>query len=223
MCGRYQLDVTNTAYFRERFEIEGKLPMELTSSWNIAPSQKQAVVLSQSPNRVEMMVWGLIPFWEQTDKPKGLVNLRDDTILTKEWARRYITQQRCIVPATGFYEWAKTKEGKVPYNIRLKNQVMFGFAGVYSAWKNPLTDKEIHSYAIITTSSNTIMSNIHNRMPVILEREDEAKWLSHEMVELDLIKKLLKPFPDNEMEAFRVSTRVNSLMNNDKELVQNNQ
>ena len=222
MCGRYQLDLTVKENFRERFDIENDLPEDLKSSWNIAPSQEQPVVVSNSPNRIEIMIWGLIPFWEEKkEKPHGLINVRDDSAINKKWAHKYLQEQRCIVPATGFYEWAKLKEGKQPYNIKLKKQEYFGMAGIYSVTKHPTTGKEIYSYAILTTSPNKVMEKIHNRMPVILRKEDESDWLSHDLYEIEDIAKFLKPYPGEEMEAYPVSTRVNSPSMNDSELPKN--
>lgn len=220
MCGRYQLDLTNKTYFHDRFEIEGDLPSELKSSWNIAPSQEQPVVVSDSPNRIEIMTWGLIPFWEEKkEKPHGLINVRDDTAVNKKWAHKYLQEQRCIVPATGFYEWAKLKEGKKPYNIKLKDQEYFGMAGIYSITKHPVTGKEIYSYAILTTSPNKVMEKIHNRMPVVLKKEDESEWLSHDLYEIESIAKYLKSYPEEEMEAYPVSTKVNIPSINDSLLI----
>lgn len=220
MCGRYQLDIDNRDSFIERFHIEGTIPKKLQSSWNIAPSQEELVILSQSPNHIEMMEWGLIPFWEKSDKPKGLINIRDDSIKNKKWAHKYIQFQRCIIPATGFYEWKKTKEGKVPYCIRLKSKAYFGMAGLYADWTHPKTNENIRAYAIITTSPNDVMKDIHNRMPVILEKSDEDDWLNPDNVEVENMVKYLKPFSHNDLEAFPISTRINSPTFNSPDAVQ---
>src|SRR3990167_2619141 len=148
MCGRYNLDFSDPREFTNRFKIANVLPKDqLKTSYNIAPGQKQPVIISHSPNAVEIRLWGLIPFWEKSDKPKGLINLRDDTLLSKKWAHKYLQFQRCLIPTSGFFEWGYTTEGKVPYHFKVKDQVYFSFAGLYSNWKHPITGKEIKSYA----------------------------------------------------------------------------
>lgn len=220
MCGRYNLDFSDPREFTNRFHISNALPKdELRTSYNIAPGQKQPAVLAQSPNSVKIMLWGLILFWEKSDKPKGLINLRDDTVLTKKWAHKYLQFQRCLVPASGFFEWAKTTEGKMPYHFRVKNSTYFSFAGLYTGWKHPRTGNEINSYAIITTSPNQLMTQVHNRMPVILKKEDEDKWLNPDMVEVEHIKDFLKPYPSERMEKIPVSKRVNNPFNNDADVI----
>src|SRR3989344_9420727 len=98
MCGRYNLDFSDPREFTNRFKISNRLPEnKLKTSYNIAPGQKQPVITAHSPNLLEIMLWGLIPFWEKTEKPTGLINLRDDTILVKKWAYKYLQFQRCLV------------------------------------------------------------------------------------------------------------------------------
>lgn len=219
MCGRYNLDFSDPREFTDRFKISNTLPeVKLKTSYNIAPGQRQPVIITHRPNIIEIMLWGLIPFWEKSDKPKGLINLRDDTILTKKWAHKYIQFQRCLIPASGFFEWSYTPEGKIPYHFKVKNQTYFSFAGLYSDWKHP-TGQEIKTYAIITTSANEMMEKVHSRMPVILKKEDEDPWLNPDMVEIENIKEFLKPFPRQEMEKIAVSKRVNNPFNNDPDVI----
>lgn len=218
MCGRYQLEIKDKNELKTRFAIDGEIP-DIKSNWNIAPSQHMPVVVSHSPNSLEIMQWGLVPFWEEKkEKPHGLINVRDDTITVKPWAKKYLTEQRCLIPASGFYEWKRGQDVKIPYYIHLKNKEMFAFAGLYTEYKNPTTGNSINTYTIITTSPNELMSNIHNRMPVIIPREMESEWLNQDMVEVEHIKDYLKPYPTEEMEAWPISSRVNSPRENDKML-----
>ncbi len=220
MCGRYQLNFDNPEKFKQRFDIEGDFPIsEIQTSYNVAPDQTLPVVVTHSPNSVEMMRWGLIPFWEKSEKPRGLINVRDDTAIEKKWAHKYLETQRCIVPASGFYEWKKTPDGKVPFRIFLKDDDYIAFAGIYSIWTNPKTGKDIKSFAIITTSPNDLMESIHNRMPVILNKTEEEAWLNPDMVEIDEIKKFLKPFNKNLMKAYPISSDVNKPTNNSPEII----
>src|SRR5689334_6616271 len=123
MCGRYSLEFDDD-FFR-RYKTANKIAFQ--SHYNIAPSAILPVIVAHSPNSIELMVWGLIPYWEKSERPKGLINLRDDTILKKPWAKRYIEFQRCLVPSTGFFEWKKTAESKIPYRIFLKKKKYFSF------------------------------------------------------------------------------------------------
>ena len=216
MCGRFSLEYDDNFY--KRYRLANKIPFE--SSYNIAPSAITPVIVAHSPNSIELMVWGLIPFWEEkNDKPHGLINIRDDSILTKRWAHKYIQFQRCLVPSTGFFEWQRTKEGKIPYRFFLKSKKYLSFAGLYSQWKNPKTNEEVKTYAIITTSPNSVMELVHNRMPVILKEENEQDWLNPDNVEIEKLKEFLKPYPSNEMEKYPVSTRVNNPANDDQDIL----
>lgn len=221
MCGRYQLNFDDPDKFKNRFDIGGEFPKsKISSNYNVAPTQIMPVVITRSPNSVVLMRWGLIPFWEKSDNPKGLFNIRDDTAIEKKWAHKYLTMQRCIVPASSFYEWQETPDGKNPYRIFLKNEDYMALAGIYSTWQNPKTGNEISSYAIITTSPNNLMKTIHNRMPVILEKDEEEKWLNPDMVEVEQIKEFLDPLSAKIMEAYPISKKVNSPSNNFKEITE---
>lgn len=216
MCGRYQLDMSNPSIFKKRFKTRDAPDME--SRYNIAPSQMLPVILPD--NVLTSMVWGLIPFWERNNvKPRGLINMRDDTAVRKKWANRYLKLHRCIVPASGFYEWKRNGDRKTPYYIRLKDHDYFGFAGVYSWWEHPMTHKEIDTYAILTTFANSFMERIHARMPVILDEKEEQAWLNPDMTEINEIQQYMRPYPSDQMEAYSISTRVNSPTVDDKTLI----
>ena len=219
MCGRYNLNLSNPEKFKERFEIEGELPLFETRS-NISPGQVLPVVVSHSPNSVELMVWGLVPFWEEKkEKPKALINVRDDTILSKSWAHKYLQFSRCLVPASGFFEWQTQGTAKQPFNFRLKSGEYFGFAGLYSTYTHPTTGDEVKCYTIITTQPNDLLSSVHNRMPVILRREDEAAWLNPDTVEIEELTQYLKPYPADKMEGYMVDKRIGNPANDDPRLL----
>lgn len=220
MCGRYNLDFSDPREFTDRFKITNTLSKnELRTSYNIAPGQKQPVIIAQSPNVLEIMLWGLIPFWEKSDRPKGLINLRDDTLLSKKWAHKYLQFQRCLIPTSGFFEWSYTPESKIPYHFKVKKQKYFSFAGLYTDWRHPTSGQEIKTYAIITTSPNELMEKVHNRMPVILKEKDEDAWLNPDLVEIENIKEFLHPYPAQNMEKIIVSKRVNNPFNNDPDVL----
>lgn len=216
MCGRYNLEFDEEFY--NRYRLLNKLPVK--SNYNVAPSQIMPVVVAHSPNTMEYMIWGLIPFWEEKkEKPFGLINVRDDTIITKPWAHKYLQFQRCLIPSTGFFEWKRGPKEKIPFRFKLKNKKYFSFAGLYSSYKHRQTNEEIKSYSIITTGPNELMAEVHNRMPVILKEEDEQSWLNPDMVEIDEIKKYLNPFAPDEMESYRVSNVVNRPANNTPDIL----
>lgn len=212
MCGRYSLEFDDEFY--TRYRTANKLPSK--PNYNVAPSQINPVITAHSPNQMEFMVWGLIPFWEQkNEKPHGLINVRDDTIIAKPWAHKYVESQRCLVPSTGFFEWKRTTSGKIPYYFHVKDGKYFSFAGIYSVYKSPKNGEEIKTYSIITTSPNSLMEPVHNRMPVILKKDDEQNWINPDLVEIDHLKEFLKPYPANHMEKYPISAYVNSPAHND--------
>lgn len=209
MCGRYGFSVKNAKEVYERFEIDNRLP-ELQSHYNIAPGTMQPTVTHHSPNSLQFMFWGLIPHWTQdTSMSYKTINARAEGIENKPTYKKPFRFQRCLIPATGFYEWTKTKPA-VPYYFQLKDESLFAFAGLYDIWKDPKDGKEIYSYTIITTNPNDVVSPIHHRMPLILKREDEDFWLDPDVIEPERLLPLLKPYPSDEMKVDRVSTSVNN-------------
>ncbi len=123
------------------------------------------------------------------------------------------------MPASAFYEWKQTAHNKIPYAIRLTDTDLFAFAGLYDVWKDA-EGNERKTYTIITTSPNSLVAPIHNRMPVILARKDEDVWLNGELSDPEPLLQLLKPYPADAMEAYAVSTAVNNPKNDDEELLQ---
>jgi len=126
--------------------------------------------------------------------------------------------RRCLVPASGFYEWQRTEQGKQPFCIRLKEDDLFAFAGLYDVWQDA-DGNELYSYTVITTTPNELVAPIHNRMPVILQRDGEDAWLSKETDPAQLLA-LLKAYPADKMEAYPVSRAVNNPANEGAELMQ---
>jgi putative SOS response-associated peptidase YedK len=216
MCGRYSF-VPNQN-FAERFEVENQ-QLDLQTRYNVAPTQVMPVITRNSPNRVEEMRWGLVPFWAK-DASIGnrMINARAETIAEKPAFRRALAARRCLVPASGFYEWQRSPEGKVPHYIFLPDADTFAFAGLYEIWKDD-AGNVLKTYTIITTTPNELMAPIHNRMPVILRREDEALWLDKAAEVPDLLA-LLQPYPAEQMDAYPVSRAVNSPTNDDEALIE---
>lgn len=215
MCGRYTL--TDTSHLGARFNI-AKVPKDLHENYNIAPTQVMPVITQSADGRqLELMRWG-IPRFIGPGKVKDVFNTRSDKAFGS-W-KKLVSSQRILVPATGFYEWKTTPDGKHPYFIRPKGEALFSFAGIWIIWKDD-NNKQIKTYSIMTTEPNQEMSSIHSRMPVILDPENESDWLapSHND-DKSVIESLLHPYHDNGLQVYEVSTAVNSVRNNDARLIE---
>jgi putative SOS response-associated peptidase YedK len=203
----------------ERFHVE-HIQQPLSPSYNVAPGTSMPVVIHDTANRVELMKWGLIPFWAKDPKiGYNTINARAETVASSAAFREAFKRRRCLVPASGFYEWRKTERGKVPYFIHLKDAELFAFAGLYDVWKDA-EDNELRTYTIITTIPNDLVQPIHNRMPVIMHPDDEAMWLDPRMSDTKALRALLNPFPDALMEAYPVSRAVNTPAMNTPALIE---
>ena len=219
MCGRFGLYQTQD--LATRFDVSGQLPL-FQPAYNVTPTSAVPVVTAHSPNRASLMTWGLVPAWAK-DPQIGykMINARAEGIQDKPSFRKPIRSQRCLVPANGFYEWQKVnRDGrleKYPHFIHLVDQETFAFAGIYDFWRDA-GGKELATFAIVTTGPNELMATIHNRMPVILAREDEALWLD-DATALDQVLALLQPYPAEGMVAYPVSRLVNNPRNDGPELI----
>ena len=212
MCGRYAIVLVDDGTLQRRFSLE-ELPDDLQPRFNVAPTQTLPVITRNSPNRVEMMRWGLIPSWAK-DASIGskMINARAETVAEKPAFRRPLRTQRCLVPATGFYEWQRDGDSKTPHFIHLPDEPLFAFAGLYDIWRDP-DGQTVKTYTILTTEPNALMASIHNRMPVILRREDEDEWLNPDNTEPEHLLPLLRPYSSGKMAAYPVSRMVNSPQN----------
>jgi putative SOS response-associated peptidase YedK len=216
MCGRYSFVPTES--IAARFDIQ-QAQLNLLPRYNVAPSQSMPVVVRNSPNRMVEMQWGLIPSWSKEPRAQfSTINARAETITKSPVFRGPFKSRRCLVPASGFYEWRQTGQGKQPYCIRLKEEELFAFAGLYDVWRDA-EGNELSSYTIITTTPNDLVAPIHNRMPVILQQEDEQAWLDKEADSARLLA-LLVAYPADKMQAYPVSRAVNSPANEGAELLQ---
>jgi len=215
MCGRYSFAIED-ALILERFGLRVRTAI-YKARYNCAPTQNLAVIANDMPDDLQFFRWGLIPSWaKEASVGNKLINARAETVNEKPSFRNSFRSKRCLVPATGFFEWERKAE-KTPYFIRLKNREPFCFAGLWDKWVT--ADGEIvPSFTIITTSPNSLMAKIHDRMPVILHREDEKRWIvPHQDPSL---AELLKPFPAELMEIFPVSKLVNSPLNDTPQILE---
>lgn len=212
MCGRFTQH-NEEDEFEDRFNFSNPSGILFNKRFNIAPSQSVPVVVVQEDNRLlKLMRWGLVPFWaKEASIGYKMINARAETITEKASFKNPLKKKRCLVPASGFYEWIKTqkKSTKTPLYFRLRNKEPFAFAGLWDEWRQPDGDKLL-SFTIITTGPNELMKPIHNRMPVILLRKDENIWLDPEITDFDQLVPALRPYPSDLMEAYEVSPLVNS-------------
>ncbi|HEY3342528.1 MAG TPA: SOS response-associated peptidase, partial [Anaerolineae bacterium] len=187
MCGRFTLTI-DPAELMEHFHLS-TADEPIVPRYNVAPTQNVAVVLNESPERLSMVQWGLIPSWAK-DPAIGaqMINARAETLAEKPAFRAAFKKHRCLVLADGFYEWRKEADGKTktPMYARLKTGEPFAMAGLWEVWKAPTGDAH-RSCTIITTEPNELMSAIHNRMPVILPRDLESDWLDDSLQALALL------------------------------------
>lgn len=210
MCGRYGFSIKNAKEVYKRFEIENEVP-NLKSHYNIAPGTMQPTITRHSPNSIQFMFWGLIPHWAQDNSMSyKTINARAEGIESKPSYKKPLRFQRCLIPASGFYEWDKSTKPSIPYYFQLKDESLFAFAGLYDVWKDPLDGQEIYSYTIITTVPNDVVAPVHQRMPVILSKDDEDFWLNPDVIEPERLLPLLRPYPSDQMKATRVSSAVNN-------------
>ena len=192
----------------------------------MAPTQETLILrVEDGQRRFDNMRWGLVPFWAKDVKSAdqySMINAKAEEITEKRSFKGAYEKRRCIVPMSGFFEWQKSGTGrnKKPYCIRPKDDPIMSLAGIWEHWKSQDGTHEVHSYAIITTDANERMKEIHSRMPVILDRSNEAEWLDPNNTPVSELKNLLKPCPSDWMEVYPISTMVNSPKNNNPEVLQ---
>jgi len=219
MCGRFDIH-SSIEIIAKIFQIDS-VTYIIKPSYNVAPSQNIAIVINDGQkNLLISSHWGFLPSWAKDMKTGySMINARAETVNTNRSYKDSFLRHRCIVVADGFYEWMKQDKAKVPYYIRLRSKQPMGFAGLYSNWKSP-EGEEVCSSTIVTTDANTLMKPIHDRMPVILHQDAFKAWLNPDEHDKEVLLPLLKPFPSEELEAFRVSPKVNSFKYNQPDNIQ---
>ncbi|MGJ7913267.1 SOS response-associated peptidase [Neobacillus sp. LXY-1] len=222
MCGRFTL-TASIEQIIDRFEIQAFLDEEnFEPSYNIAPSQSVLAVINDGrKNRMGYLRWGLIPPWAK-DLSIGskMINARAETLMEKPSFRNAFQRKRCLIIADSFYEWKRNDDkSKTPMRIQLKSNELFGMAGIWEQWKSH-DGQAIFSCSVITTVPNELMNSIHDRMPVIFKPEDEKKWLNPAIKDPNTLHPMLVPLDQTLMEAYEVSSLVNSPKNNAIELIQ---
>ena len=209
MCGRFT-QTASPQVIAKQFAITN--PPLFTPRYNIAPSQPIAAIrIDPTTTRTLVMLrWGLIPSWAKDPKiGYQCINAKAETVAEKPSFRSAFKKRRCLVVATGFYEWQVRGRIKQPMWIGLKNKEPFAFAGLWEHWQ-PTVGEPLETCTIITTEPNELMTPIHNRMPVILAPASYDQWLDPYFQEVDSLKTILRPYPSEELTAYPVSTLVNS-------------
>lgn len=210
MCGRYILAPKDNLI--SRYDLT-HTDFTFKENYNISPSQILPVITYANQYKLIPMKWGLTPKWMQ--QKLGPINARSETILQKPMFASLFSKHRCLIPASGFYEWQKTEKNTIPYYIFPKHNEIISFAGLYDAFIDNLGNTH-YSYAIITTKPNNIVSPIHDRMPVILSPGEELLYLT---ASLHKAFTLLDPYQDTELQAYPISKRINSPLANDASLL----
>jgi len=210
MCGRFSLGHIEEVWIKRRFHAG--FDFEWEPRYNLAPKQPAlTVVAGEGGRKVMPMIWGFTPHWAKESGP-GIINARGETVAEKPMFRSSFSKRRCLVLADGFYEWKKAGGKKEPYRIILKGGPVFSFAGIYDT-----SDGGDHTFAILTTESNPMLSFLHDRMPVILDEKGEEEWLDPNAKDP---KRLLVPYPGGKMECYRVNEVVNSWKNDTPECIE---
>lgn len=217
MCGRYSLICTDE--LGNRFRVPLADP-PCRPRFNVAPSQVMPIVVNHDQFDIVPMEWGLVPHWaREPTQYRRPINARAETLADRPMFRGLLRNRRCLVPASGFYEWKKDGGQKAPYYIRVRETSLFAFAGLFDLWTDP-AGVEHSTYTIITTAANDLVQPIHDRMPAILSPEMEERWLDPAPMTSDELSHLLCPYPPGAMEAYPISRRVNSLTQDDEGLIE---
>ena len=228
MCGRFTLASDAEALNQTFFDFAG--PMDLSPRYNISPTQDVAVIANTQPDtaespetgQVEFFHWGLIPSWAKDPKiGNRMINARSETLSEKPSFRNAYKRRRCLILADGYYEWRKIPGDRLkqPVYIRLKSQKPFALAGLWEVWQADGMDEPLRSCTIITCPPNTLLEEIHHRMPVILPQDAYEEWLAPNQQSADTLQPLLVPYFGEEMEAYPVSRFVNRPTNDSPECI----
>lgn len=222
MCGRFTQQ-------QDPAELAGAFEAELDDTgreldggrYNVAPTEDVHVVVERERRRVvSAFRWGLVPAWADDLRVGSRhINARAETVLYSPAFRTAVRLRRCLIPADGFYEWQHRGGGRQPFLIRRRDGDPLAFAGLWSLWRDPGQDEWLRSCAIVTTTPNELMAELHDRMPVVLARESWSTWLSADGVDLGELRGLLAPCPAGDLECHPVSRLVNDVRNEGPELI----
>jgi putative SOS response-associated peptidase YedK len=218
MCGRYRL--SRRKQLVEEYFDSAPWEEDWNPRYNVAPTQPVPVI-RQNPKEpvreLSLMRWGLIPSWaKDASVAAKMINARSESASTKPAFRDALKTRRCLIPADGFYEWARAGKSKQPYCFEVGEGELFAFAGIWERWKDP-SGGWIKTCSILTTIPNAVTSAVHDRMPVILDQDSYDLWLDPGMRNVIAASELLKPCDAGLMRRYAVSTRINQVANDDEE------
>ena len=215
MCGRYTI-IATAIEIERRFEAT--LAHGFTARFNAAPTQLLPVVSNENPGIVSLFRWGMLSNWAGDRSIQPIINSRIETITERPTFREAIQKRRCLIPADGYYEWKRlSKKSKIPYRVCLENDELFSFAGIWGLAYDA-NKKLVPSFSIITSCSSDELGHIHDRMPLILNRDAEKQWLTQSM-EIKEISGFLLENRISKLKTFPVSSRVNSVINDNPDLI----
>lgn len=218
MCGRFVLEYPPEK-LQEAFSLV-TVP-DLRPRYNIAPTQQVAIIRKHNNDQNELarLKWGLVPSWAKNPAiGSKLINARSETLADKPSFKHAFRYRRCVIPATGFYEWEKKEGQKVPHYFYCKQNKLMILAGIWDSWASP-DGSYLESCAILTTEGNSIIQPFHHRMPVILDDKAVERWLKCDSFNKTELLGLLRPFPSEYMAEHVVSQNVNSPKNDNPECV----
>lgn len=212
MCGRYVLKRKDLEALLEKFGIRSL--EEFHSRYNIAPTTVMPAIRAAGAGRAEAvnLRWGLVPSWAK-DASGGarLCNARAESVADKPAFRHAFRRQRCLIPASGFYEWQTVGRTKLPWFFHLRGEQPFVFAGLWEHWHGAAGEGKLETFSLLTTRANAVVGRIHDRMPVILAPQDAPSWIDPSVEARERLEPLLRPFPEEAMESRPVHPRVNSV------------
>ncbi len=223
MCGRFTITIDLEdlrEYLVDHYSItELKSEFQLPR-YNIAPTQNVITVINDgNKNRVGLLQWGLVPHFAKNEKiGVSMINAKSETLIEKPSFKSSFQTKRCVILADSFYEWKREENEKKPMRIGLNDQKIFPMAGLWSTFTR-LDGTKLHTTTIITTNANELMSEIHDRMPVILDDVSVKEWLNPRNQDLSQLSKLLKPYASKKMYSYEVSSLVNNARNDVKECI----
>jgi putative SOS response-associated peptidase YedK len=218
MCGRYVITSAPEA-IRALFRYPEQ--PNFPPRYNVAPTQPIPIVrVTEGKRQFALVRWGLLPSWVKDPKAFTLViNARGESVLDKPAFKNAMKYRRCLIPADGFYEWKAGGGRKQPYFVRLKSGAPMAFAGLWECWTGP-NGEELETAAIVTTTANRTLEDMHDRMPVVVPPDAFDLWLNCAEVDATTAAALIAPAPDDAVEAYPVSADVNRVANDNAKLLE---
>ena len=221
MCGRYEVHTPVEELARRFGAALTEEAALLPPRYNVAPSLRiPAVRMRHERRELSALTWGLTPSWSKSLSAAKPINARAETIFDNPMFRLAVRRRRCLIPADGFYEWQRSPAGgKQAWHVGMIEGGLFALGGVWDYWAQEGAEPVL-SCAIVVTDANPLMAKIHDRMPVIVARENYAHWLDPHLTDPGAILPMLTPYPADEMRAYPISARVNSARNEGPDLIQ---